>query len=277
MRNHKYSLILTGITIIILSLILVILIVELNYPTHNIKSWIISNQEVSQKEEYNSEKITLNLSWNLIEKETVNNQKLEEKIILDTINSVWETWEKESCDNIKSEIDKNKCIDNSYSAKANIDNNPDICNKINNNEQNINCVDNYYNLNALKLLDFTLCNKITNSTLKNSCNYSIVITKIESPDFKEWIEICNILNWENKTFCQDKIKNNDDWEILKKAIDTLDLKSCNTIKTDNLKNKCLDVINFKLAISNKNNSLCWKINDEKLKSQCYDTLIKIKK
>ena len=42
----------------------------------------------------------------------------------------------------------------------------------------------------------------------------------------------------------------------KKAIDTLDLKSCNTIKTDNLKNKCLDVINFKLAISNKNNSLC---------------------
>ena len=273
MKIHTYSLILTGISIIILSLILFLLIGKQNSKNQNSKPSVITNNIVSlPKLDIKS----LNLTWNLIEKEKNYNTKLEEKKIIDTINSAWESWKKDFCNDIKNETNKIKCIDNSYAAKSSIDNNPDLCSKILDIDQKIRCLDNYYNENALKSKDYNLCKNILNSNLKNSCNYSIIISKIESPDFKQWIEICNILSWESKNYCQNKITTDIDGKILQNAINTLDLKSCDKINFIALKIKCKDIINFKLAISTKDLNKCIKISDSLLKSQCNETLIKIK-
>lgn len=288
MRKHNYSLILTWILITVLFFTLIWLIIKQKkeqFYTKNpdIKTNNISfpdenpnlNNNIIISESWSNNIDTIN-SWDLIENERINNQKLEEKKIIDTINSAWETWKLESCDEIKNENDKTKCIDNSYAAKSSISNDPLICKDISSIENQNNCFDNYYNNNALKSQDYNLCKKIINIDLKNNCNYLIIISKIESPDNKQWIEICNVLTWENKTYCQNKFTTNNDWKILQKAISSLDLKSCGNINSLSLKIKCKDIINFKLAINIKDLKSCSKINDELLKSQCNEILLKLK-
>lgn len=293
MRKHNYSLILTWILIIVLSLILVSLIAKqkndklqkkttstitnnITFPPNNP---ILNNNTITFSWDLTSESWSINLiktnSWDLFEKEKIDIQKLEEKKIIDATNLAWETWDNAGCNDIKSVTEKTKCIDNSYSAKASKENNPDICNKISDYEQKTNCIDNYYNWKALKMLDYNLCKKITSISLKDSCNYSIIISIIESPDFKQWVEICDILTWENKIYCQNKIWEDNDWKILQISIDSLDIKSCDMINSESVKIKCLDIINFKLAISTKDINNCSKISNVTLKSQCNETLIKI--
>jgi hypothetical protein len=226
-------------------------------------------------------------TWDLdkiedIEKIEIKNTeiKLEEQIKqkeieIISLNRAGETGKKELCDDITDPDLKTKCIDNSYAAKASIDNNPDICTKISDLDWKNKCLDNYYYNNALKTQDYNLCKKIIDTNLKEKCISSIIFQKIETPDFKWWIEICDILNWDNKIYCQNKFQKENDWETLQKAVNTLDIKLCNYIIDSVLKNKCMDVINFKIALNTKDINKCTLITDTDLKNKCSETLIKI--
>jgi hypothetical protein len=65
--------------------------------------------------------------------------------------------------------------------------------------------------------------------------------------------------------------------LLQKAVNATDIKLCDNIIMDTEKNKCKDVINFKIAVSTKDTNTCSNINEEALKTQCNNTLYNINK
>jgi hypothetical protein len=215
------------------------------------------------------------LSWNIIQDQVIDkNEELKKEIIInDVINLAGETGKKESCDDILlNQEQKIKCIDNSYAAKASLENNPDLCSKITDIEWKNKCLDNYYNENALKLQDYKLCKKIINTSLNENCISSIIFQKIESPDFKWWIEICNELNKDNKINCESKFYTQNDAEVLQNAVNSLDINSCSNILNIELKTKCQDVINLKIALNLKDINKCYLITEWDLKTKCTTTL-----
>lgn len=186
----------------------------------------------------------------------------------------------ETIDDVKLALEElppptNFNIDNNWDEKKNyinINSTPEECNKISNPELKNWCLDNYYNNTALKSLDLNICSEISNLELKNNCNYGVVLKKIESPNLNQWIEICDILTWENKIYCQSKFTKENDWIIMQNAVKANEIKLCDDINNVSLRLRCNDVINFKLAINSKDINNCSLISDEKLKSQCKDTL-----
>ncbi len=210
-----------------------------------------------------------------IEKEEKIKQEAEVKqkeIDIISLNSAGETGKKELCDEVVDHELKIQCIDNSYAARASIDNNPDLCGKITDIVWKNKCLDNYYYENALKIQDYNLCKKIIDTNLRENCTSSIIFAKIEDPSFKWTIGICDELNWDNKTYCQNKFTIQDSKAILTKAMSTMDVNLCKTITDTNIKNKCSDVINFKLALSTKDKSKCSLIIDPSMQKQCVDKL-----
>ncbi len=201
----------------------------------------------------------------------------QKEIDIISLNSAGETGKKELCDDIVDPELKAKCIDNSYAAKASLHNNPDLCKIITDIAWRNNCLDDYYNKNALKTQDYNLCKKIINTNLRENCISSIIFQKIESTDFKWWIEICSELNKESKINCEKRFTTQNDVEILQKAIISLDINSCKKIIKIELKNKCRDVINFKLALNLKDINKCYLITEWDLKTKCTTVLNNINK
>ncbi|MFA5916809.1 MAG: hypothetical protein WC850_01070 [Candidatus Gracilibacteria bacterium] len=285
MKKNNYGL---SLAIIILGILLIILIFKYQREKSDIKTSIqtptnvvFPTEEPIVNDEEKSSTGNLDKTQN-IEKEEIKNTKLkpeeeikQKEIDIISLNRSGETGKKELCNDITNQELKIKCIDNSYAAKASIDNNSDLCSKITDIEWQNKCLDNYYNNNALKLQDYNLCKKIISTNLKENCTSSIIFQTIESPDFKGGIEICNELNKESKINCESKFNTQDDVEILQKAVISLDINSCSKILNIELKNKCQDVINFKLALNLKDVNKCSLITDKDLKNKCSETLIKI--
>jgi len=315
MRKYNYSMQFTWIIIIILTFILIWLIINKSKNKLPSKESItINNNIVFPVEKPKLDYKEINFSWDLIEeddiliddinsnswdlfkekentiienvssdslelikKEEDNKKNLEEKKVIEIINTAWETWKSDLCNDIMNETEKTKCLDNSYATKSSIEKNVDLCYKISDIELKNSCLDNYYNNTALKASDYNICSKIINTNLRDNCNYSIILNKIESRDLNKWIKICDILNWEYKTYCKEKYTSQKDWELLQKAINANDIKLCDNITMDTEKNKCEDVINLKIALSTKDINKCLEINEDILKSQCNDTLVNINK
>lgn len=233
----------------------------------------------------NNEVLTWSYStWGLLNNSIENNQKQlkneqeTNKISSNNIiNLSWKTWDLYSCDNIDDSFEKEKCINNSYAAKASLENNVDFCNKITDIEWKNRCLDSYYNEDAEKKQDYLICKNIKNTDLKDSCTSSIIISKIESPEYWWGSDICDLLNWDQKSYCLNKFTIKSDVDILWTAVENLNLNLCNKIGNSELKIKCKDVINFKTAINNSDISKCELIEEKNLNSQCILTLTQIKK
>lgn len=280
MKKNIYTLIISLLIISILVYVLFWLTSQkdkINPITNNNSITQIPNNVV-----YPSEQLIID-TWSVSSPEVDNQQidndikKAEEKKtleikILNTINNVWQSWNQDSCEDINEENEKIKCLNNSYAVKASIDNNPALCSKIVDSDWQDRCLNNYYNENAIKSSNYNLCTKITDEILKENCNSNVIFQKIESPDFNWWIEICDVLNWENKSICQSKFNKQSDWEILQYAVNNLDIKSCEKISDSNFKYKCQNVINFKIAINAKDLNKCSLIIDDILKTKCISVL-----
>ncbi len=246
---------------------------DINFPAANIddldiwdsSTWLLDetdwlNTKVKDENKINQEK------ENQIQKD-----------IIDAINLAWKIGVPDWCDSITDLVEKEKCLNNSNASKASLENNLDYCKKITDIEWKNRCSDNYYNENAYKNNDYSVCKKILNEDIKNNCLSSIILWQIDSSDFKWSKEICNQLKWDNKTYCENKLNSKNDVEILWDAVDSLNLNLCWKVIGQELKAKCMDVINFKIAINNKDISKCELIVEENLNSQCILTLTQIKK
>lgn len=241
-------------------------------PIVDISSWSSLSWDI---DDTNTSEKLLNLE-NREEIEKEQEQKIQKEII-DAINLAWKIWNPDSCDLIDDLEQKNKCLNNTYAQNASTNNDLESCKKITEIEWKNRCADNYYSTNATKNNDYVLCKKILNEDAKYSCISSIILWKIDSPDFNLNSDICNQLKWDDKSFCENKINTKNDIEILWNATDSLDLNQCKKIVWIDMENKCLDVINFKIAVNNKDITKCYLVKEVSLKDQCTTTLSQILK
>lgn len=220
------------------------------------------------------------ITWS-IDKELLLKQQEEElkqkqkEIIVDKFNSAGETGKKELCDDIENKEEKILCMNNSYASKAMLENNSTYCKKISDLDWKNRCLDNYYYQLAIETWKQETCKSIIDSNQKNTCLSSIILNKIEQPNFEWWISICNDLTLEFKKKCQDKFNTQSDVDILQVSINSLSIVSCNKIKDLALKTKCEDVINLKIALNTKDINKCKLITEIALNTNCFDALNKI--
>ena len=263
MERKNYSILFAWIVIIVLLLIFMLSVIKQKKVNVQInRNTSIANNVVFPDSE---PKLDNASSWILIESKEIDTSIIDEEIT-EEIKPDSEELPPPTDKNINDEVEEEN------HTNIDINSNQEQCNKISNLDLKNWCLDNYYNNTALESLDFNLCMKIGNLELKNNCNYGVVLKKIESPNLNQWIEICNILDWENKIYCQSKFTEENDWIIMQNAVKAYDISLCNNINNIALELRCKDIINFKLAISSKDVNNCSLINDEKLKSQCKDTL-----
>ncbi len=258
----------TGITVII---VLFIYLINITGDTKKNKIDNSNNQIIDNNAE--EDIITNNVEEE--KKQDIPIISEQEKKEVELINLAWKSWELDLCDNISDESQKIRCLDNWNALKATEKNDLILCEEIKETFQKERCKDSIYYEEAISKKTSSICNKITNEDFKKSCNTSIVLEKIESPLYKWWTEICDLLSWEEKEYCQNKLNKQNDSELLQDAINKNDINKCNKIQDVDFEQKCMDVINLKKAISNKDSSICNIIVNEIYSTQCVSTLSKI--
>lgn len=258
-------------------IIIILLIFWLSFWVFFYNSYINIQKKEKEIEERKKQEELLNkeIEEKLEDFELIPLIEKEKEVIIEEKNE--NSWRKTLQDNLKQEsIDiltftnikqcdglkylKEKCRNNFLYSLAIENNDLNYCNQLKNKNEVESCKDeiNYNKLN---------CNSIKNTFLKEKCLYNLNQKK-ESKIVKtaSSIDICKILtSYNDKENCAKKI-------ILEKK----DLSLCNEISTDkNEQNNCIKNISYELnrfiiqeAVKTKDLSLCDKIIDENIKTQC---------
>lgn len=109
-------------------------------------------------------------------------------------------------------------------------------------------------LQALRTLDIQLCNKIGESSLKNTCQDTVLLERSQKEGQPNLCQ--TISDLEKRAFCLERSMTQNDIAVFQEATKKTDLNACAPIRDTNLKNRCHDVITLALVQSTKNVALC---------------------
>lgn len=128
--------------------------------------------------------------------------------------------------------------------------------------------------NAINDSSIEKCLLIKNDDLKKWCNdYLYSKFAVNNND----VSICKSITDINKRdWCIDTINISMDKQHYEQALSNLDKNNCSKIIDKNTRNNCIDLIYIKLAIKQKNISLCKDIMDTSVKTECNKILTNIK-
>jgi len=181
------------------------------------------------------------------------------------------------CDKLKDLHRKKNCFDSMYYTKA-MDKKSDYwCLYIENNELKLECRKNIYKIKTAKKQNnkngWSCSLSVANKKCKENdkkCMVSKLLAQVSiTPSLKEQKKICE------KVKSLDKEK----WNIClqnyfyKKAVEYLDVDSCDKISDMELKNRCKQDAMFQKAVEMTKLDLCDKLQDNKKKDECNDKVI----
>lgn len=198
--------------------------------------------------------------------------------VFSIINDAGQNWDAQSCLQITEKELQVECLDNAYLKNAFDTNDRKFCVKIKNADFRSKCSDNFIYNDAISKNNKEACKKITDSWFKENCLSTLIFQEIESWNYTWSLKICDELSQENKQYCISQLQNNTTWEndadILNNALENNKIDTCSKIKNISLQEWCMDSINIKLALENKDKTKCDWIFDIKKKESCKATFSK---
>lgn len=119
------------------------------------------------------------------------------------------------------------------------------------------------------------CASITDANLRNICNDGIYYAKaMETKDSALCEKVVDI---SKKTYCKTTLAAENDDVLVQKAMTTNDINTCALVLNGTKKNDCTNSLSFRLAIQNKDVTMCEKILRTDMKATCIDTVSKMAK
>jgi len=166
---------------------------------------------------------------------------------------------KENNINVKQEKKNNTRSENTFFyQKAVEENNIELCKKIDISRSKELC----FREIALKKNDLTICNLINDNEIKNKC--------------KDDISSILAMKQKDYDFCSKKTSFSQKSACIKTMFNDIDdIKECETIKEDNLKNICYDNYYYLNALKNNDSDICKQIVDVYNRSNCLSKLLNI--
>lgn len=179
------------------------------------------------------------------------------------------------CDNIIDKKLKLHCQDLVYITKAKFDNDKSICNSIQDIPLKKECIDSFIISNAMKSGKKEDCEKIIwNEEVKKQCLRTSILSEVSMVWFTGSADICNTLEWQDKTNCVSQINKWAAMNILETAVAKKDINACNSIADSKLKASCIESINLEIWMSSTTTSSCNNITDPKNKEYCISSVRK---
>lgn len=174
------------------------------------------------------------------------------------------------CDGIWDNKKKSDCTDTITMTIAKKEWNPEKCDTLSNTGTVILCKDIFIADRAILAKESKLCKSISDTERKLSCQEEAdnLMLKNNITNHTVTPMICARITQKYKETCLSEIREIDETELYKKAIDTDALELCNKITNSELQITCSDTINLKKAISTQNSMLCEAVQNTEKKLYC---------
>jgi len=183
------------------------------------------------------------------------------------------------CEKIKDKKTKQSCLDNIHASAGRTAKSADECKIIKDFNLKRTCLDNFYLEQSAKKMDKNECEKINDNNMKDRCKRTIekkvlIAKAVEKQSIRTYVtteeklKTCEDMTGVSASQC----KNDANFKL---AGEKLDLSYCNKIDNTELQQNCIKTqstsinsLYLRQAIMLGDSSLCQKILDDNLKTNC---------
>ena len=202
------------------------------------------------------------------------NKAEKERNELGTMNQAKNERNAALCTLIETLSRKAECLDTVSALIATASGNLEGCKTLSNTGLALACHDTILMNQATANTEKNLCENISDQNSKILCIDTIEKSLLAAILMKSSVNAsdCENLSETRKTECLSHITTQNGEELFRKALQTDDIATCDTIEDTTLQNSCKNTILFKKAITTNDMSLCDTITDADKRNACLATL-----